>query len=107
MLTEKGVGWAWYSGGWDLATRVRTPEEDKALQAQSFQWHHQPFAYFARFDPTTQSGRDQRTAHLKDAGELEADIQLPPVAFYKPIGVLNVSVLFEGSPARAGLGARL
>src|SRR5215217_2021485 len=47
MLTEKGIGWAWYSGGWDLATRVRTPEEDKALQAQSFQWHHQPFAYFA------------------------------------------------------------
>ena len=92
MLTEKGVGWAWYSGGWDLATQVRTPEEDKALQAQSFQWHHQPFAYFARFDPTTQSGRDQRTAHLKDAGELEADIKsgkLPPVAFYKPIGVLN------------------
>src|SRR5829696_8581929 len=92
MLTEKGVGWAWYSGGWDLATQVRTPEEDKALQAQSFQWHHQPFAYFARFDPTTQSGRDQRTAHLKDAGELDADIKsgkLPPVAFYKPIGVLN------------------
>ena len=91
-LTEKGVGWAWYSGGWDLATQVdRTPEEEGAA-AQSFQWHHQPFAYFARFDPTTQSGRDQRTAHLATRATLEADIKsgkLPPVAFYKPIGVLN------------------
>lgn len=92
-LTEKGVEWAWYSGGWDLASKSdRTPEEDQALQKQSFQWHHQPFAYYARFDPTRQKGRDERTAHLKDAQDLERDIKagkLPPVAFYKPIGVLN------------------
>ena len=92
-LTEKGVAWAWYAGGWDIAAKSdRTPEEDKLLSEQAFQWHHQPFAYFARFDPTTQSGRDQRTAHLRDAGRLEADIKsgaLPAVSFYKPIGVLN------------------
>ena len=38
------------------------------------------------------SGRDERTGICKDAAELEADIKsgkLPPVAFYKPIGVLN------------------
>jgi phospholipase C len=92
-LTEKGVAWAWYSGGWNVAAKSdRTPEEDRLLREQSFQWHHQPFAYFARFDPTTQTGRDQRTAHLRDAGTLEADIKsgsLPPVTFYKPIGILN------------------
>jgi phospholipase C len=92
-LTEKSVDWAWYSGGWDIAAKSdRTAAEDKLLSEQAFQWHHQPFAYFARFDPTAQRGRDQRTAHLRDASRLEADIRsgaLPPVAFYKPIGVLN------------------
>ena len=34
-LTEKGVHWAWYSGGWSLAAKSdRTPEEDKLLQAR-------------------------------------------------------------------------
>ena len=92
-LTEKSVDWAWYSGGWNLATKGgRTADEDRTLREQAFQWHHQPFAYFVRFDPTTQSGRDQRTMHLRDASTLEADIKsgkLPVVAFYKPIGVLN------------------
>jgi acid phosphatase len=92
-LTEKGIAWAWYSGGWNIAIKSdRTPDEDRLLQTQAFQWHHQPFAYFARFDPTTQRGRDERTAHLRDAATLEADIRagtLPSVAFYKPIGVLN------------------
>ncbi len=92
-LTEKGVNWAWYSGGWSVAAKSdRTADEDRMLLEQSFQWHHQPFAYFARFNPTTQTGRDQRTAHLRDAGTLEADIRsgaLPPIAFYKPIGILN------------------
>ena len=92
-LTEKGVDWAWYSGGWTLAAKSdRTREENEELEKRHFVWHHQPFAYFARFDPTRQTGRDERTAHLKDASVLEADIRtgkLPPVAFYKPIGVLN------------------
>ncbi|HEX8167571.1 MAG TPA: alkaline phosphatase family protein [Beijerinckiaceae bacterium] len=91
-LTEKGIDWAWYSGGWDLATAVRTPEQDKEFSAQKFQWHHQPFAYYERFSPLTQSGRDQRLKHLRDASRLEADIKsgaLPAVSFYKPVGVLN------------------
>jgi len=92
-LTHKGVDWAWYSGGWSLAIKPnRTAEEEKQLTEQAFQWHHQPFAYFARFNPTTESGRQQRTKHLRDAVQLEADIKsgtLPPVSFYKPVGVLN------------------
>ena len=55
-----------------------------------FQPHHQPFNYYANFDPATQSA--QRAAHLKDYGDLLADIaagRLPPVVFYKPQGNLN------------------
>jgi phospholipase C len=92
-LSEKGVDWAWYSGGFNLAIKAnRTAEEDAALTKKSFQWHHQPFAYFARFNPLTERGRSQRAKHLKDEAALEADIKsgkLPPVAFYKPIGELN------------------
>ncbi|MGO4570330.1 acid phosphatase [Microvirga sp. 2TAF3] len=91
-LTEKGIDWAWYSGGWSLAIKSRTPDEDKQLNDLSFQWHHQPFAYFTRFDPTNETGRRERDRYLKDATQLEADIKagtLPPVSFYKPIGVLN------------------
>jgi len=92
-LTAKGVDWAWYSGGWNLAIKGnRSSEEEQILEKNLFQWHHQPFAYFERFSPMRQSGRDERAKHLKDAIELEADIRtgrLPPVAFYKPVGVLN------------------
>jgi acid phosphatase len=59
----------------------------------NFQYHHQPFAYYERFNPLRQSGREQRAKHLKDASRLEADIStgnLPPVAFYKPVGLLNL-----------------
>ncbi len=92
-LTAKGVDWVWYSGGWNLAIKAdRSPEEQQVLDKNEFQWHHQPFAYFERFNPMRQSGRDERAKHLKDAIELEADIRtgkLPPIAFYKPVGVLN------------------
>ncbi len=92
-LSDKGVEWAWYSGGWNLAIKPnRTADEEKQLTDRAFQWHHQPFAYFARFNPTTETGRNERTKHLRDAVQLEADIRsasLPPVAFYKPVGVLN------------------
>ncbi|NIX77321.1 alkaline phosphatase family protein [Microvirga terricola] len=91
-LSEKEIDWAWYAGGWNLAIRDRTTEEDEQLTDLVFQWHHQPFASFARFDPTNVAGRHERDKHLKDATQLEEDIKagtLPPVAFYKPIGVLN------------------
>jgi phospholipase C len=85
-LTDKGVKWAWYAGGWDDA--VRGTPDDK------FQYHHQPFSYFSKYAPGT-PGRD----HLKDAQELldalerktgpEGKGELPAVVFYKPIGELN------------------
>jgi phospholipase C len=94
MLTAKGVDWRWYSGGWDLAkAQERTAEqEDHLVNVFRFQWHHQPFAYFERFNPGTDKGREERNLHLKGEPALEEDIvdgKLPPVAFYKPAGILN------------------
>jgi phospholipase C len=86
-LSERGIDWAWYSEGWDLAiNQQRTPEEEKQFRAMLFAYH-QPFAYFQRFDPSTTKGRAERRIHLRDARDLDSDIrsgQLPPVTFYKP-----------------------
>jgi LPXTG-motif cell wall-anchored protein len=79
-LNEKGITWAWYSGGWSDALKLKP---DKL-----FQFHHQPFAYFQNYGDGT-SGRAQ---HLKDESDLMRDIadnRLPAVAFYKPLGAEN------------------
>jgi phospholipase C len=79
-LSEKGISWAWYSGGWDDAIAGRP---DKL-----FQFHHQAFAYFRKYS----DGMEERTKHLKDAKDFIKAIgegDLPQVAFYKPIGSLN------------------
>jgi phospholipase C len=79
-LDAKGIGWAWYAGGYDDAM-AGNPAVD-------FQFHHQPFAYFQNMAPGTAAQK----AHLKDYKDLVRDIQantLPPVVFYKPIGALN------------------
>ena len=94
QLSAKQIDWAWYSGGWNLANLLtRTPQEQTQLQEDvKFQWHHQPFAYFSRFNRNTPEGQMQRRRHLKDSTDLDIDIrtgQLPPVAFYKPAGSLN------------------
>jgi phospholipase C len=103
-LSAKGVDWAWYSGGWRLATmEKRTPaEEEELTKIHRFQYHHQPFAYFARFDPNDPKGIEERNKHLKGYPDLEAAIlagKLPPVAFYKPSGIFNQH------PGYAGLKA--
>ncbi|MFG1401977.1 alkaline phosphatase family protein [Xanthobacter sediminis] len=79
-LNEKGVNWAWYSGGWNDAVAGR-PD-------MSFQFHHQPFAYFKAYG----DGTEARARHLKDGVDFIEAINsgtLPPVSFYKPIGVAN------------------
>lgn len=76
-LTEKGVSWAWYSGGWNDAIAGK-PDP-------AFQFSHQPFAYFKQYADGTQAQRE----HLKDEVDLTKAIEsdsLPAVAFYKPIG---------------------
>ncbi len=96
-LSDKGIDWAWYSGGWGLAL-ARAPSQTADFPARpNFQNHHQPFNFFKRFAP----GTSDREAHLRDAGIDETprtnkflaaigDGRLPPVAFYKPQGNLNM-----------------
>jgi acid phosphatase len=91
-LSAKGVDWAWYSGAWQYALDHRDTGA-----VPDFQYHHQPFNYFANFAPGTAA----RARHLRDAGvgddpstnRLLADIdagRLPTVTFYKPQGNLNM-----------------
>jgi len=79
-LSAKGISWAWYSGGWNDAVAGH-PD---AL----FQFHHQPFNYFAPYA----EGTAARAEHLKDIEEFLAALRtgnLPAVAFVKPIGAYN------------------
>jgi acid phosphatase len=88
LLDAKKIGWKWYAGGWNAAGADRGKVYKAA--AGNFQSHHQPFNYFAEFDPATHAAA--RGDHLKDADDLMDDIakgHLPAVTFYKPIGVNN------------------
>jgi phospholipase C len=79
-LDAKGVSWVWYGGGYADAAAGHP--------GKLFQYHHQPFAYFADLAPGTPANK----AHLKDYPDLLADIAagtLPQVAFYKPYGSFN------------------
>jgi len=79
-LSDKGISWAWYSGGWDNAIAGK-PDP-------TFTYHHQPFAYFTRYA----EGTEGRKEHLKDETEfLDAAKKgtLPAVSFVKPIGLEN------------------
>ena len=111
-LSEKGVDWAWYSGGWSNAngdvggpgwTNGSTPDTCADPQTATgavwpncpnalFQYHHQPFNYFEAYAPRT----DARRQHLRDEVEFEAlaaasrrRCRLKPVSFVKPIGAQN------------------
>jgi phospholipase C len=78
-LSEAGISWSWYSGGWDDA-KAGHP-------GPLFQYHHQPFNYFADYGPG-QPGR----AHLQDENDFLDDVQagtLPTVSFVKPYGTEN------------------
>jgi acid phosphatase len=110
LLDQKQVAWTWYSGGWNAALADRTKVYDVA--SGDFQAHHQPFNYYAAFDPKTHAA--DRAAHLKDYTDLVADAaagKLPPVAFYKPIGKDNehpgYASIAEGDAHIADLVAKL
>jgi phospholipase C len=109
-LTAKHVDWAWYAGGWSNAagavngagwTNGSGPScsDPNAIAASpyplcpdyDFQFHHQPFNYFANYAPGT-PGR----AHLQDevafqqlASGSSSSCRLKPVSFVKPLGEEN------------------
>ncbi|RUT96786.1 acid phosphatase, partial [Mesorhizobium sp. USDA-HM6] len=87
LLSLKGISWAWYAGAWQAAV-----DGKNATPVPNFQFHHQPFNYFAAYAPGTAA----RAEHLKDAGldgvefiKAIDDGKLPAVTFYKPQGNLN------------------
>src|SRR5215813_12613144 len=112
-LSAAGVDWAWYSGGWSNADgEVGAPgwtngsgpgpacSDPNAVSTavwpncpdKLFQFHHQPFNYFASFAPLTAA----RARHLRDEAEFlglarssTTTCQLKPVSFVKPIGAEN------------------
>ncbi|WP_198346415.1 MULTISPECIES: acid phosphatase [Nocardioides] len=107
-LSGAGVDWAWYSGGWSNAngdvgapgwTNGSTPgtctDPNTIAGAvypncadKLFQFHHQPFNYYATYAPGTAA----RAAHLRDEEEFIAAAKsgdLKPVSFVKPVGAEN------------------
>ena len=87
LLSAKGVTWAWYAGAWQVAL-----DGKNAFPVPNFQYHHQPFNYFANMAP----GTPARAEHLRDGGFGGSEFikaidngTLPQVTFYKPQGNLN------------------
>jgi acid phosphatase len=121
-LDAKHVPWVWYAGAWNAALADGRQPPDKVRRAiyapaipagsPDFQPHHQPFNYYAKFDPT--AGAAARATHLKDYDDLIAAAaagRLPAVVFYKPQGNLNqhagYASIADGDAHIADLVARL
>ena len=88
-LDDARVNWKWYSGGWNDALAGHADP--------LFQYHHQPFGYYAKYAPFNPDGTlnpatTGPTAHLQDEQEFFADVAhgtLPAVSFIKPLGPDN------------------
>jgi acid phosphatase len=108
-LSSAGVDWAWYAGGWDNAVGNRDglgwtngsgptcadPNHDPGNSAYPlcpdglFQYHHQPFNYYANYAPGT-AGR----AHLQD----EENFVAAAASFIKPVGEENEHPGYASEP---------
>ena len=124
-LSAAGVSWAWYAGGWSNADgdvnapgwtngttfgvcsdpRAAPNGSDAATGKwycpdSTFQFHHQPFNYYANYAPGT-PGR----THLQDeqaflglAGASGKTCQLNSVSFIKPLGIENEHPGYASEP---------
>lgn len=125
LLTDHGVSWAYYGGGWDNAAGnvggrgwtngTSGPCSDPTGPAAgappdgdgnpggypycphySYQQHHYPFAYYARYIP----GATDRS-HLQDEQDFlwaAANGALPSVSFVKPVGSENEHPGYASEP---------
>jgi len=87
-MSAQGISWAWYSGKWDDA--------NAGQPVPLFQYHHQPFNYFADYAPG-QPGRE----HLRDETEFITAAEngtLPTVSFVKPYGSENEHPGYASEP---------
>jgi acid phosphatase len=119
-LSEAHINWAWYSGGWSNANgdvgepgwtngngplpataTNPAPCPDAAANTAAqwpncpdklFQFHHQPFNYFAKYAP----GKTARARRLRDEQEFldqaaasSRRCRLEEVSFVKPVGAEN------------------
>jgi phospholipase C len=87
LLSGKGVDWAWYAEGWDVALADRAAIYNTG-GAVNFQPHHQPFNYYAEFAPGTRA-RARHLKDMKDFWDAAAAGTLPAVVFVKPDGTSN------------------
>jgi acid phosphatase len=118
-LSDAGVSWAWYSGGWSNAAGIvdgpgwtngpgpNCADPDSAptpvfpyCANKVFQFHHQPFNYYANYA----EGAPGR-AHLRDEVEFMtkaessvASCNLPSVSFVKPVGQENEHPGYASEP---------
>jgi len=129
-LSGNGIDWAWYSGGWSNAngevgapgwtngaapsatpTGCSDPFVDPGVAHwpecpdNLFQYHHQPFNYYAAFSTATPQGLANRAAHLRDEQEFiqlaqgsTSHCDLKPVSFIKPIGEENEHPGYASEP---------
>ncbi len=121
-LSDAGVSWAWYSGGWDNAAGVvggrgwtngsgPTCGDPSSVPAppdgvgnggypycpdKSFQTHHQPLNYYARYAPG-QPGR-ARLQDERDFVYAARHGKLPSVSFVKPLGNENEHPGYTSEP---------
>ena len=96
-LDDAGLSWKWYAGGWSDALAGQ-PQTDPF--GGGFQFHHQPFAYYANFAPFNADGSPNPQtnslynpdAHLQDETQFFTDLTagtLPAISFIKPTGANN------------------
>lgn len=110
-LSAAGVSWAWYSGGWSNAdgdvgapgwTNGAVPgvcADPNSMPNpvwpycpnKVFQFHHQPFNYFANYAPGTpgRSHLQDEQAFINAATSSQRTCKLNAVSFVKPIGLEN------------------
>jgi phospholipase C len=111
-LDDAHVTWGWFAGGWTTALKAAgissvgtgTPSSvpdttgvDPAIGAYSFQFHHQPFTYFANWGGTANdggvgtnapNGKWAKNKNLQDEQDFLAALAtstLPSVSFVKPV----------------------